>query len=160
ASHITRLSGGLRKRTVLRLGFGVIMILLVIAGVLSYKIQKRTARAIAETYSRYIQQTDALTEFHHNFLMGEINLRDLLLSEREDSLQFYKDNLARLRQKNNEALATIKRLSGVNVAGNPLAAHSEEFWDTLEAVYHWPASRRDSLGYEFLQQEIVPRGNR
>jgi signal transduction histidine kinase len=156
----SRAGGGwLNKLTVLRLGFGGMIALLLFSALEAYRIQHTAAGQAAETYSRFVQRIDTITRTRRLLYLGSINVRDYLLSEQPSRLDTLQAQLRQLRAEAGVELDQLQRAAGPQQSIAELRRMVADFWTALESA---PRRTRDMQGsqvYEFVQSEIVPRRN-
>lgn len=147
------------KRTVLRAGYGAMLILLLASALEAYRIQQRAAAQNQQIYRRYTQQQDALYRVRRILYAGGIYSRDLLLSEAPDRVATYRGQLATL---DGEVRASLHLLNLMPPSGDDtteLRRRTEEYVKLLATLAEWPEEKRRRDGIHFIQMELVPRRN-
>ena len=152
-------SGWLHKLTVLRLGFGAMIALLVFSALQAYRIQQAAAGQTARIYHRFAQQVELQTRIRRTLFLGSINSRDYILSNRGDRLATLRQQLGELKAEANSALDQLQHVAGAAGSLHELRETMRDFWATIDSTPERTSGMgRDQL-YDYVQSEIVPRRN-
>jgi signal transduction histidine kinase len=147
------------KRTVLRAGYGAMLILLLASALEAYRIQQRASAQNQEIYRRYTKQQDALYRVRRILYLGGIHARDLLLSTAGDRVNTYRSQLATLDTEAHESLNLLDLMPPAGDDTSELRRRTEEYVKLLATLAEWPEKRWRLEGMNFIQKELVPRRN-
>jgi signal transduction histidine kinase len=149
----------IRKRNVLRLGFGLVTALLAFSLFQAYQIQASLSEQTAHIYHRHIRQDDLLSRLRRTFWVGANLSRDYLVHPGGAGLSTFATGVATLRAECQQLLHELDLLAKPRQTTPELKLKIDEFWAVVSAV---PDSTKalDAAGrYGFIQREIVPRRN-
>ncbi len=145
------------KRTVIRLGFALVLGFLLFSTVEAYQIQKSLSQEASEIYHRHVKQDDALYRLRRTIWIGSMLSRDLLLNPHADRDKVVRDRLPELMKTSTQALEELDAAASPKNAA--LKARVQDFWDLLQRVPQETGPLNNAERYEWVQKEIVPRRN-
>jgi len=149
----------LKTRSVLLLGFGAILVLLVLSGVNALHLLSGLQTQNESILREFLQQQQDLDKIRSAIYLSGTNVRDYLLEPDPDRAEQNRVALENARAQVASLLADPHSLSGL--AGNQalygaLKREIEEYWHTLGPVLSWNAAQRHRHGYRFLHDEVLP----
>lgn len=148
----------LTKRTVIRLGFGLVLSLLLFAVYMSYRVQRSYSAETMGIYHRRVEQEDLRYLLRRTLWLASITARDYLLDPRSDRDSLYRRQIVELQQ----AAADLQRqmaASEPRTAAHDFNAKLQSFWDTLLRLPETSAGFGPDDKFAFVQTQIVPRRN-
>jgi signal transduction histidine kinase len=147
-----------RIRATLVLGFGLILVLMAVAGIDSLRsLRKIQDTNFAITY-QYLERVRALDKIRSSLYLSSMHIRDYLLDQDPVSAERHLDRLKRFRVDTDSAIAGYDRgLSAAErVPSLELQRELDSYWRALDPVLAWDARLRKEHGYEFLTKEVIP----
>jgi len=152
---------GLRgTRRVLIIGFGVLLILLVLCGLNARAVLSRLQASNEGILQNFLEEQKRLDQVRSAIYLSGTYLRDYLLEPDPVKAEQSRAELERARAQVSSTLAHPGLLSGAR--GNDdlhaaLEREIAEYWHTLDPVLSWKAEQRHRQGYRFLHDEVFPR---
>lgn len=146
------------RRSVLRNGFTVFIVLLGVSTTLAYYIQDNYSRRTVEIHRQYAQQQDLLTNLRRVLSTAAISTRDYFINPAVDKHEAYYKEIEQLRSEASRLVAELKHRGSV-AETTPIVRDLEfefsDLWPTLKRPYDstWDEDTR----YRFLQEEVSPR---
>lgn len=150
-------TGGLSKNTVLRLGYGAVIAVLVLSAVEAYRIQVSVSEQHVGIYRHYVEQEAALATLRRSMWQAGTDVRDFFIRTTPEQAEKLRAHLAALRGGDSAALAKLERMGAPADAVAKLRRGVDDFWNTVDPVPDTMLGRSDQTQFEYLQQEIVPR---
>jgi len=141
------------------LGFGVLLILLILSGLSALRALAKVQSANQSSLRQFLSKNQKLDEVQGAVYLSGTYLRDYLLetdrAKAEQSRRELMDANARIQS----LLADNGPLSG---AGDQemfatLKRELRDYWQTMEPVLSWTPEQRSKEGYRFLRDEVFPR---
>lgn len=145
------------KSTVLRMGFGGMIVLLIVSALEGYRIQESASRRTAEIYHRYGQQSEQLFQIRRLMLLGSIYTRDFLLSTRPDRAAAFRNQLHGLEVEAKTAIDQLRGTANRHESFRRLESNVGEFWRVLETPLGWTDETRRQRAFDFVESEVAPR---
>jgi signal transduction histidine kinase len=145
------------RRTVLRAGFGCIIALLVFSTMEAFRIQSNVSEHHVESYQRYLDEDEALSQLRRNAVFGSSNVRDFFLSSRPDRGKVLQAQLSDLENQSREALTQLERQQDQAHRLATPRAMVEEYWSILRTVPTTMQHLDSAAAYDFIQREVSPR---
>src|SRR6266508_4238942 len=99
-----------RKRSVSRLGFSIVIALLLFSTVKAYQIQGSLSAEALNIYHRHIKQDDIFYRLRRNLWIGANASRDFLLNPFLDKAATFDAQLREVRVTSGHLLAELERL--------------------------------------------------
>lgn len=155
----TALSTMTRKRTVIRLGFAVVLGFLMFSTFEAFEIQKSLNEEALEIYRHHVKQDDAFYVLRRTIWLGSSNARDLLLNPFADREAVYRKQLKQYRESSLRALADLDEASRGMPTGLTLKAKVHDFWNLLDRMPNDTRYLNAEARYAWIQREIVSRRN-
>ena len=149
-------SARIRKRTVLRAGYGAMLILLLLSAFEAYRIQQRVSSENQQIYRRFAKQQDTLFRVRRILYLGGIHARDLFMSPAANRIEVYRNQLAVLED---DVAETLSLLHPMPPPADELRKRTEEYLRLLRGLLEWSDQERSRNGFAFIQDELVPRRN-
>lgn len=152
--------GLLKTRSALVMGFGVLLILLVLCGLNALRVLSEL-QANNETILRnFLQQQQRLDKIRSAVYLSGTYLRDYLLEPDPEKAEQSRSDLATARTQIVSMLADPQALSGFAGGQDMVLAlrrEIEDYLHTISPVLSWAAEQRHRQGYRFLHDEVLPR---
>lgn len=152
---------GLRgTRRVLLVGFGVLLVLLVLCGLNALAVLSRLETSNESILQNFLEEQKRLDQVRSAIYLSGTYLRDYLLEPDPEKAEQSRVALETARAQVSSTLAHPGLLSG-SQGNHDLHAALEreiaEYWHTLDPVLSWKAEQRHRQGYRFLHDEVFPR---
>jgi len=144
-----------RRSLVLRIGFGLVLGLLVLTILATYRIQQSYSQRSIEIQRKYFHQQEHLASLRRIAWLCSITARDLFLNQDAVRKQRYRDWLHGLRNEADNDLFALTQLSGPSPALDHLRAQMQDLWTVVQKIPDFTVEH-ESI-YDFLMKEISPR---
>jgi signal transduction histidine kinase len=135
------------------------LILLLLSAFEAYRIQQRSSAVNQEIYRRYARQQDSLFRVRRILYLGGIYARDLFMSRLEDPVTEYKKQLVALEADTTETVNLLDQMPPLGDDTSELRKRTEEYLKLLWTIVGWSPEQRQQKGFDFIQNELVPRRN-
>ena len=150
----------LNTGSVLLIGFGVLLILLILSGLNALRVQSELEARSRTILRDFLEQQQDLDKVRSAIYLSGTNVRDFLLDPVRERAEQNRALLENARVQVASLLANPHSLSGP--VGNQalyqaLKREIEEYWHTIDPVLSWKADLRQRQGYRFLHDEVLPR---
>jgi len=149
----------LTMRGGLVLGFGVLLILLILSGLSALRALSEMQNANQVSLRQFLAQNQQLDEVRGAVYLSGTYLRDYLLEPDRAKAEQSRRELIDANARIQSLLDDNGLLSGAG-GQEMLAALKRElrdYWQTMEPVLSWTPERRSKKGYRFLRDEVFPR---
>ena len=145
------------KRTVLRAGYGAVIVVLVLSAVEAYHIQTTVSQQHLEIYRHFVEQDDALTLLRRNLWLASIYVRDYFIDPTQAQGTLLLSQLDVMERENEGALQVLDRAANHRKVVPQIRRSLGEFWALIRPIPETMAHATDKAQMAFLQGEIVPR---
>jgi signal transduction histidine kinase len=154
--------GGVRlltKRGGLVLGFGVLLILLILSGLSALHALSELQASNETILQQFLAKNQQLDEIRTAVYLSGTYIRDYLLEPNRDKAELSRRDLIDANSRIESLLADNGPLSGANDREmfEALKREIQDYWQTLEPVLAWDLARRQREGYGFLRDQVFPR---
>lgn len=157
-----RSPAGVRLMTMrggLVLGFGVLLVLLILSGLSALRALSEVQNANQTSLRQFLAKNQQLDEIRAVIYLSGTYLRDYLLEPDRAKAEQSRRELVDAKARIQSLLADNGTLFG---AGDQemleaLKRELRDYWQTLEPVLSWTAEQRSAEGYGFLRDEVFPR---
>jgi signal transduction histidine kinase len=146
-------------RSVIRIGFSVVIALLLFSTLKAYQIQGSLSAEALQIYHRHIKQDEILNQLRRNLWIGANASRDFLLNPFLDKAATFEAQLLEVRTASAQLLDQLDHLQVPNEASMELRTRIQDFWNLLERIPIATETFDEAGRYQFVQREIVPRRN-
>src|SRR5688572_19088590 len=140
------------KRAALRLGFGVIIGLLVFSTVFAYRIQESFSQKSVAIHRQHVQQQEVVTSLRRLLYTAGIGVRDFILNPDPEKSQKNLSDVAEMRHTDDALQSRLQMRGPSGKAVFDLENTFRSLWRALEATALEPPDLEHS--HEFVQQEI------
>ena len=146
-------------RSGLMLGFGVLLILLILSGLSALHALAEVRNANEATLQQFLDKNRQLDEVRAAVYLSGTYLRDYLLEPDRARAEQSRGELLDAKAKIQSLLADNGKLSGAadHDMFEALQRELQDYWETMEPVLTWNIEQRRTQGYRFLRDEIFPR---
>jgi signal transduction histidine kinase len=141
------------------LGFGGLLILLILSGLSALRALAKVQSANQTSLRQFLAKNQQLDEIRAAVYLSGTYLRDYLLepdrAKAEQSRRLLIDANARIQS----LLADTGALSGAgdHEMFEALKRELRDYWQTMEPVLSWSPEQRRRQGFRFLDDEVFPR---
>src|SRR5271165_4849751 len=149
----------LTMRGGLVLGFGVLLILLILSGLSAMHALAEVQNANQTSLRQFLAKNQQLDEIRAAVYLSGTYLRDYLLEPNRAKAEQSRSELLDANARIQSLLADNGSLSG---SGDQemfatLKRELRDYWQTMEPVLSWTPEQRSKEGYRFLRDEVFPR---
>src|SRR5215469_17007381 len=149
-------------RRALLMGFGVLLILLILCGLNALAILSELQTRNETILRNFLQGQQQLDKIRSAIYLSGTYLRDYLLEP--DPAKAEQSRMA-LETERAQAASMLADLGSLSAGKNEsfaqlytsLQREITEYWQTMDPVLSWKADQRHRLGYRFLHDEVFPR---
>jgi signal transduction histidine kinase len=141
------------------LGFGVLLILLILSGLSALHALSEMQKANETTLRQFLDRNRQLDEIRSAVYLSGTYLRDYLLEPDRAKAEESRRELLDANAQIQSLLADNGPLSsaGDHEMFEALKRDIRDYWQTLEPVLSWNMEERRQEGYRFLRDEVFPR---
>jgi signal transduction histidine kinase len=148
--------GPLSRTGVLRLGFGGMLLLVVLAAFEGHRIQSIANRQTAEIHRKHFDESAKLFGIQIILYRGSSMVREFLLSRDPNRNSTYRKQLERLDADVKRELAALQQLRGPDREAAQLRAYLDEFIGGLKLPLEWDPRTRSERAIEYIQRDVAP----
>jgi signal transduction histidine kinase len=155
-----RAAGRLFKaRTALLLGFGVLLLLLVLSGLDAIHVLAEVRTSNEQIRREFLDRSRTLEQIRSQVYLSGTYIRDYLLEPDSARAEQHRVSLSDVHRRIESELRDYERFPQPDQAGSLRALRTEisAYWRTLEPVFSWNAEQRREQGYAFLRDKVFPR---
>ncbi len=144
---------------ILSLGFGGLLICIVLAAVGTLVALQRVRNSEAQSRKAFLGRLGALDQIRAQIYLSGTYVRDFLLSPDPDTAKAQVAHLVALERETRSALESYGRDLAPEERQPFLSLRSEidAYWRVLDATVGWSPQQRDRLRLSFFYAELVPR---
>lgn len=148
-----------QSRVILWAGFGGLLLLMLFAGISTLQelrvIQSRTEQVQGD----FVSRDRLLHEIRSDLYLSGTYVRDYLLEPDPENAALHLQNLHRVRQDMDAALARYAQMVNPSASSPFLGLNRAllEYWQVLDPVFKWTADARRERGPAFVRNELLPR---
>ncbi|HEX3742519.1 MAG TPA: sensor histidine kinase [Bryobacteraceae bacterium] len=149
----------LTMRGGLVLGFGVLLVLLILSGLSALRALAEVQNANQNSLQQFLAKNQQLDEVRAAVYLSGTYLRDYLLEPDRAKAEQSRAELVDAKSRIQSLLADNGPVSqaGDHEMFNALKRELADYWQTLEPVLSWSPEQRSAEGYTFLRDEVFPR---
>jgi len=149
--------GSTRTWPILVLGFGALLILIVLSSAAGIRMADSVYQQTAEIHRSHSAAEQALSGLRSEVFLGSIHLRDFLLDPSDSKDALYLQLIEETRRHSEQHLDRLRELwRGQDEAGiQRLATEMSDYWNSMQPVFEWESNA--SARYRFVEQEVLPR---
>jgi signal transduction histidine kinase len=148
-------------RSVLLVGFGVLLVLLILCGLNALAVLSEFESSNQSILRDFLQQEQRLDKIRSAIYLSGTYLRDYLLEPDPAKAEQSRMALETERAQAASMLASPGLLSGSPGVSSEMYAslqrETADYWHTMDPVLSWKANQRHREGYRFLRDEVFPR---
>jgi signal transduction histidine kinase len=141
----------------LRIGFGVVLGVLVASTITAWRIQESLSQRSVEIHRKYLSQQDRLTRLRQGLWLSSIASRDLLLSQDPERSNRFFHEIKTHKDETESVFVDLARLGIPDRTQHLIRDKYDDFWRELDALRYNHAELPPEKYSEYLQKEIVPR---
>src|SRR5947209_20558006 len=141
----------INSRTVLRAGFGGLLLLMAFSGLDAIQALQHIQRANDEIRDEFLRRTRVLERIRRDLYVSGTYVRDYLLEPESGKAGGHRYSLAETRKDMDAALDGYRPLATQRDAQQLelLKVSLAEYWSVLEPVFHWSTAQRQQAGFPF-----------
>ncbi len=149
----------LTMRGGLVLGFGVLLILLILSGLSAMRALDEVQKANQTSLRQFLAKSQQLDEIRASVYLSGTYLRDYLLEPDRAKAEQSRHELIDAKARIQTLLADNAPLSdaGDHDMFEALKRELGDYWQTMEPVLSWSMEQRRRQGFRFLDDEVFPR---
>jgi signal transduction histidine kinase len=152
------LPGSRGTRLALIAGFGGVLLLMLAAGVDSFRSLREIQAESQHITQAYLDRARSLEKIRYTLYVSSTYTRDYLLDPDTANAQAHLDRLKHLREQMNQAVAAYSQTLTAEEE-RPFEALRLElaaYWTLLDPIFSWDAGQRKREGYAFLTSQVIP----
>jgi signal transduction histidine kinase len=162
APPVDQPTAGVRLLTMrggLVLGFGVLLVLLILSGLSALRALSEVQNANQTSLRQFLAKNQQLDEIRGAVYLSGTYLRDYLLEPNRAKAEQSRAELLDANARIQSLLADNGSLSGPGDQEMfaTLKRELRDYWQTMEPVLSWTPEQRSKEGYRFLRDEVFPR---
>jgi signal transduction histidine kinase len=149
----------LRSWQILALGFGSLVLLIVLFGLDALRRAQQSYQDVLAIYEHQAHTDQALRQIKSGLYTSGIVARDFLLDRSEISAPLYRQQLRDSRKLMNETqdkLAQSAELADQKLL-DELGREMDSYWASMDPIFDWTPQQRLALSALFLRQQVLPR---
>ena len=145
------------QKSGLRIGFTVVVALLIFSSIEAYRIQDAVSERHLRIYRQFVQEDEAATNLRRTVWLAGNYVRDFFIDARPETAYRLRGQLANIRLESDQASLQLQQLMTSPSIVAPLRQSLAEFWQVLEPVPATMLETSPKEQYQFVQREVVPR---
>ena len=147
----------LGRRSVLRVGYAVVIAVLILSAGEAYQIQGTVSQRQADIFRQYVEEEQALTVLRRNLWLEGIYVRDFFIRATSDQAKILTGQLDDIERENQRVFRELARISPQQAEFPKLSRKLSEFMSLLKEVPATMLRASADQQYDFVQRVIVPR---
>lgn len=146
-------------RNALLLGFGGLVLLLVVSGLDALQVLTQMRDSNAAIRREFVVRTKGLEQIRSGVYLSGTYVRDYLLEPNPAMAERHRESLMSIRAQIDSELRNYEKLlhGDPHEPFNILNHEVREYWRSVEPVLGWNAVERRRDGYAFLRDQVFPR---
>ncbi len=155
--QITRLL--MSSRAVLGVGFGSLMVLLILVATTASRALFRVESSNAQIRQGYLQRDELLNRLRNELYRSGIDVRDYLMHADPQLAELRRGEILRTQREMDTAIEQYGKYRSPEEAAaiKELRRELDEYFSLVEPVLHWDAEARKTQGPDFLRTQMFPR---
>lgn len=156
SSNVPKVSS---SRLALLVGFGSLIAIMALSGIDALRVLGQFRREDDQIRRQFLFRNRVLNNIRSELYLSGTYVRDYLLDPEPGRATGFGASLEGVHQQMDDELATYASQleSGEKQHYDTLRAELAAYWDVLEPILKWDATKRKILGYSFLRDEVFPR---
>ena len=152
-------TGFFRTRNALLLGFGGLILLLVVSGLDSVQVLGQLRSSNNAIRREFLVRENRLEKIRSELYLSGTYVRDYLLEPDPSAAERHRASLRHAREQIQTEIRSYRTLLRPEQLGpfDILERELDSYWLSLDPVMTWDAERRHQGGYAFLRDEVFPR---
>jgi signal transduction histidine kinase len=147
-------------RTVLLVGFGGLIAIIVAGGYYSQQVARGIQARSTELQRDYLSREHMLADIGSDLFESGNTIRDYMLAgANEEEASSYRSEIGELRRETDAQLEAYSEELHPEErdAFRKLSGELSSYWSALNPALAWNGEQRKSQGYKFLDDEVIPR---
>jgi signal transduction histidine kinase len=141
----------------LRIGFGVVLGVLVASTMTAWRIQESLSLRSIEIHRKYLSQQERLNKLRHALWVSSVAARDLLLSQDPDRANHFFHQIKTQKDVTEGVFVELANLGIPERTQRQIANKYDEFWRELDRLRYTHPEIPPERYTEFLQSQIEPK---
>lgn len=148
-----------RSWRVLIVGFGALLILMGLYGIIAARRAQRIYAVTQSAYENHRHAQQALAELRSGIYLAGLCLRDYLLNPSNLSADRYREQFVEVRASTMQYANQLRRPTRPEetLALGRLEGELEAYFGLLAPVFEWTPQRKILLSSRFLREQVLPR---
>ncbi len=147
----------LGRRSVLRVGYAAVILVLILSAFEAYRIQVTVAQQQVEIFRHYVDEERALTTLRRNLWLAGIYVRDFFIRATPEQARVLASQLDDIQRENQKVFEHLARVSPQRSEFPKVRRSLSDFLSLLQSVPGTMLHVPDEEQFQFVQREIVPR---
>lgn len=141
--------------------FALLLILIAVYGLTIMRRARSIHDEMVDVHTSYLHTNALLHGISDSMYRGGFMLRDYLLDPLPEEADPHRQQLQSIRASVEKQLQELQPelADKASPAFERLRKEVQEYWETLEPVFHWTTKQKQELGPSFLRQDVLPRWN-
>jgi signal transduction histidine kinase len=146
---------------VLAVGFGSIILLIILFGLDSWRRTSQIYQAVLEIHRSHLRTEEALREIETGIYLSGLFLRDFLLDPSQITGALHRRELLEVRESMDRNLKILDESAAppTREVLTRLRAENELYWNSLDPVFDWTPHQKIAVSSMFLRRQVLPRRN-
>lgn len=149
----------LRTWPILALGFGSLVLLILLSGLDSWRRANQIYTTILSIHRSHADAEQTLRDIESGIYASGIFVRDYLLDPNQLKAGIYRQSLLDIRRSMEKQL---NDLTGLLPTADPasierLRRRVDAYWDSLDPLFDWTPRQKMALSSLFLRRQVLPR---
>jgi signal transduction histidine kinase len=148
-----------RTKIALVFGFGTLLIVIGFLAITSFWGAERIYRDVSAIHDTYRSDSALLDDIHTDVYIAAILTRDYLMDPQTTTAVQYQNDLLARRTSMEKHLAdlALMMVPEGSLALERLRREVDVYWNLLDPIFEWDPAQKATIGYNFLQQQVIPR---
>lgn len=148
-----------QTRRLLLLGFGGLLLLLAFSGLNGLSVLHKIQTENDSIRDDYFHRDRILEQLRSDIYLSGTYVRDLLLEQDPNQADIHRRDLEEARKRIEESLNEYDRIlrSEERMPFSRFKAELQAYFDSLRPALDWNAAQRQTLGYAFMRDSLLPR---
>lgn len=148
-----------QSRTVLFVGFGGLLAMMMFAGVDGLRLARRMQQRSTAIQHDFLERSRVLNQIRSDFYLSGTYARDYILDPEPSIADRNGVEVRRLKDEIEVRLVGYTRLMRPDeqVSVEALRRKLQEYWNVLDPALTWSPEQRQEGGFRFLRDEVFPR---
>ena len=148
-----------RSSLVLAIGFGTLIVLIVMLGFGAIHRARHIYREMESTQQAYLESESFRRDIAADMYLADILVRDYLLDPSPRSAPMHRQQLLEIRNSLQDRMDSLARRMGESDTHglSRLQTEVQAYWDSLDPIFEWTPQDKAANSWSFLRHKVLPR---